>query len=247
MNKFVLFVLLLSCLPSAFGAQQIEQTSLLTEVANSGLVDGLTPEVKTVFTLTMLSFIPVLLIAMTAFTRIVIVLSMLRHALGLQQTPPNIIIITLSLFLTFYTMLPVWEKVENDAVRPYLSNAITLETALDKGGEYMKDFMVSQTREEDFAAILKMANKTPPQSVDQVSFSYLVPAFLLSELTTAFKIAFVIFIPFLLIDLVVASVLMSLGMIMLPPISIALPIKVMLFVLIDGWSLVSQSLVSSFS
>ncbi|OHU97348.1 flagellar biosynthetic protein FliP [Pseudoalteromonas byunsanensis] len=246
-NKILALALMLFSFFPVYGADQVSQTSLLHDVANSGLINDLAPELKTVLTLTLLSFVPVILIAMTAFTRIVIVLSMLRHALGLQQTPPNIIIITLSLFLTFYTMLPVWEKVESDALRPYVSDTISLESALDQGGKHMKDFMISQTREEDFAAILNMANKTPPQSIDQVSFSYLVPAFLLSELTTAFKIAFVIFIPFLLIDLVVASVLMSLGMIMLPPISIALPIKVMLFVLIDGWSLVSQSLVSSFS
>ncbi|WP_261591542.1 flagellar type III secretion system pore protein FliP [Pseudoalteromonas holothuriae] len=239
--------ILLGFFPQAYAVTESTQTSLLQEVTNSGLLDSLAPELKTVLTLTVLSFIPVMLIAMTAFTRIVIVLSMLRHALGLQQTPPNIIIITLSLFLTFYTMLPVWEKVENEAVRPYVSDTINLETALDNGGKHMKAFMVSQTREEDFSAILEMAKKEPPKSIEEVSFSYLVPAFLLSELTTAFKIAFVIFIPFLLIDLVVASVLMSLGMIMLPPISIALPIKVMLFVLIDGWSLISQSLVSSFT
>lgn len=233
--------------PQAFATNNSIQNSLLYEVSQSGLVDNLAPELKTVLTLTLLSFIPVMLVAMTAFTRIIIVLSMLRHALGLQQTPPNIIIITLSLFLTFYTMQPVWEKVESEAVRPYVNDSISLEIALANGGKHMKEFMVSQTREEDFSAILTMARKESPKTIDDVSFSYLVPAFLLSELTTAFKIAFVIFIPFLLIDLVVASILMSLGMIMLPPISIALPIKVMLFVLIDGWSLISQSLVSSFS
>lgn len=247
MTRMIKLFILLSVFVSSCVVAQTEQTSLLVAVKSSGLLDNLSPELKTVFTLTMLSFIPVILIAMTAFTRIVIVLSMLRHALGLQQTPPNIVIITLSLFLTFYTMLPVWEKVESDAIRPYISETISLDKALESGGQHMKAFMLSQTREKDFAVILEMAKQPPPASASDVSFSYLVPAFLLSELTTAFKIAFIIFIPFLLIDLVVASVLMSLGMIMLPPISIALPIKVMLFVLIDGWSLISQSLVSSFS
>jgi flagellar biosynthetic protein FliP len=172
---------------------------------------------------------------------------MLRHALGLQQTPPNMVIITLSLFLTLYTMAPVWNSVESSAVKPYLANEIKLDSAISNAGKPFKQFMLSQTREEDFSAVMNMANVSPPNQLEDVSFIYLIPAFLLSELTTAFKIAFVIFIPFLLVDLVVASTLMSLGMIMVPPISIALPIKVMLFVLIDGWSLISHSLVSSFS
>lgn len=205
------------------------------------------PELKTLSLLTVLSFIPVLLIAVTAFTRIIIVLSLLRHALGLPQTPPNMVLITLALFLTVYCMQPVWQQINEQAVKPYHSQQISLEQAIDNGVEPLKSFMVSQTRESNFAAVYQMANAPLPASAQEVSLVYLIPAFLLSELTTAFQIAFVIFIPFLLIDLIVASVLMSLGMIMVPPISIALPIKVMVFVLIDGWSLVTQSLVSSFS
>lgn len=205
------------------------------------------PELKTLSLLTVLSFIPVLLIAVTAFTRIIIVLSMLRHALGLPQTPPNVVLLTLALFLTLYCMQPVWQQIDEQAVKPYHNQQITLEQALDNGIAPLKSFMVSQTRESNFAAVYQMAKVPLPASAEEVSLIYLIPAFLLSELTTAFQIAFVIFIPFLLIDLIVASVLMSLGMIMVPPISIALPIKVMVFVLIDGWSLVTQSLVSSFS
>lgn len=205
------------------------------------------PELKTLSLLTVLSFIPVLLIAVTAFTRIIIVLSMLRHALGLPQTPPNVVLLTLALFLTLYCMQPVWQQINEQAVKPYHSQQIPLEQALDNGIAPLKSFMVSQTRESNFAAVYQMAKVPLPASAEEVSLIYLIPAFLLSELTTAFQIAFVIFIPFLLIDLIVASVLMSLGMIMVPPISIALPIKVMVFVLIDGWSLVTQSLVSSFS
>lgn len=205
------------------------------------------PELKTLSLLTVLSFIPVLLIAVTAFTRIIIVLSMLRHALGLPQTPPNVVLLTLALFLTLYCMQPVWQQIDDQAVKPYHSQQISLEQALDNGIAPLKSFMVSQTRESNFAAVYQMAKVPLPASAEEVSLIYLIPAFLLSELTTAFQIAFVIFIPFLLIDLIVASVLMSLGMIMVPPISIALPIKVMVFVLIDGWSLVTQSLVSSFS
>ncbi|WP_273047474.1 flagellar type III secretion system pore protein FliP [Pseudoalteromonas sp.] len=246
MIRNTVLVIFLGLMSYSAGASESAE-SLLSIVSNSGMLNDLAPELKVAGTLTLMSFLPIALIAMTAFTRIIIVLSMLRHALGLQQTPPNMVILTLSLFLTFYTMLPVWEKVEDNAIRPYAAQEIELEAAIEEGAVYVKQFMISQTREEDFEAVLSMANATVPNDVENVSFSYLVPAFLLSELTTAFKIAFVIFIPFLLVDLVVASVLMSLGMIMLPPISIALPIKVMLFVLIDGWALVSQSLVSSFS
>ncbi len=205
------------------------------------------PELKLVALLTSLSFIPILLIAVTSFTRIIIVLSMLRHALGLQQTPPNIVLITLALFLSIYTMRPVWEEINTQAVTPYVNKTMKLDKAIEHGIIPLKKFMIHETRDEDFEAVFKMSKTDVPTRVEDVELSILIPAFLMSELTTAFKIAFVIFIPFLLIDLVVASVLMSLGMIMLPPISIALPIKVMLFVLIDGWSLISQSLVSGFS
>lgn len=204
------------------------------------------PELKTLSLLTVLSFVPVLLIAVTAFTRIIIVLSMLRHALGLPQTPPNVVLLTLALFLTLYCMQPVWQQIDEQAITPYHGQQISLQQALDNGILPLKNFMVSQTRESNFAAVYQMAKVPLPASAADVSLIYLIPAFLLSELTTAFQIAFVIFIPFLLIDLIVASVLMSLGMIMVPPISIALPIKVMVFVLIDGWSLITQSLVSSF-
>jgi flagellar biosynthetic protein FliP len=183
---------------------------------------------------------------MTAFARIVIVLSLLRQALGLMQTPPNLVIITLSFFLTWFAMQPVFSQAKNDALIPYLQQQVSLTEALDKGFSPFRDFMISQTREEDFDAVLSMANADVPERPEDVLTEHLIPAFLLSELKTAFQIAFVIFIPFLLIDLVVASTLMALGMIMVPPISIALPIKIMLFILIDGWTLITQSLLSSF-
>ena len=225
-----------------------QANGLIEDIETSELLNNLAPELKTAGMLTLMSLVPVMLIALTAFTRIVIVLSMLRHALGLQQTPPNVVIITLSLFLTFFTMSPVFEKADENALRPYIKSEISLSQAIENGAEPFKAFMLQQTREEDFLAVLDMAGEShAPDTMDDVTFKHLIPAFLLSELTTAFKIAFVIFIPFLLIDLVVASVLMSLGMIMVPPISIALPIKVMLFVLIDGWSLVTGSLVASFA
>lgn len=207
---------------------------------------NLAPELKTVFTLTALSFIPVFFIAATSFTRIIIVLSLLRHALGLQQTPPNIVLITLALFLTFFTMEPVFHQVKTAAILPYQAETITLPQAITEAVSPLKTFMISQTREQDFLAIAKMSANPLPANAEDVTLTQLVPAFMLSELTTAFKMAFVIFIPFLLIDLVVASVLMALGMMMVPPITVSLPLKIMLFVLIDGWALITQSLVSSF-
>jgi flagellar biosynthesis protein FliP len=195
--------------------------------------------------LTLLSLVPMLFIAVTCFTRFVVVFSLLRFALGLQQTPPNIVLITLSLFLTFYVMGGTLEQINTTAVKPYVEQSISLPEAIDNVEDSFKSFMIRQTREEDLAAIVTMGGHEMPASIEEVRFFDLVPAFLLSELRTAFKIGFIIFVPFLLIDLVTSSILMSLGMIMLPPITVSLPIKIMLFVLIDGWSLISQSLVSS--
>ena len=237
------WILLLSVIWSAGAAGQ---TSMIEVIEQGSWLDNLAPELKMLFTLTALSVVPALLIAMTAFTRIVIVLSMLRQALGLMQTPPNIVIITLAFFLTWFAMQPVFQEVKTNALLPYLSDEIPLSEAVDKGFSPFRSFMISQTKEEDFAAVLEMSQTPVPSSAQEVKTEHLIPAFLLSELKTAFQIAFVIFIPFLLIDLVVASTLMALGMIMVPPISIALPIKIMLFILIDGWTLVTRSLLGSF-
>lgn len=229
-----------------FASDAAAETDILPLLENQSWMDDLAPELKILITLTSLSLVPALFIAMTAFTRIVIVLSMLRQALGLMQTPPNIVIITLAFFLTWFAMQPVFQEVKAVAVVPYLQQQMPLSQALDAGLEPLRGFMISQTREQDFAAVLEMAEVTPPQRVEDIQTEHLIPAFLLSELRTAFQIAFVIFIPFLLVDLIVASTLMALGMIMVPPVSIALPIKIMLFVLIDGWTLVTQSLLGSF-
>ena len=219
---------------------------LLQQLQQSPAVEQLAPELKVVAMLTLLSFLPLMVIAMTAFTRIIIVLSMLRQALGVQQTPPNIVLITLALFLTIFTMGPAIEKIEQQAITPYLQQKIDLATALNQAEQPLRAFMINQTTEQNLAVILKVANQPMPTAASEVKTAHLIPAFMLSELTTAFKIAFVIFLPFLLIDLVVASILMSLGMIMVPPITIALPLKIMLFVAIDGWALLTESLISSF-
>jgi len=218
-----------------------------TEDAVAGVLkQDYSPALRNFVVLTMLSLIPILMIGMTAFTRIVIVLSLLRHALGLPQTPPNSVIITLAVCLTYFTMAPVIDRVHHDAVAPYMQEQITATQAIERGGKPLRDFMVSQTREADLRVVVEMARVPPPKTVDEIRFSHLVPAFLLSELRTAFQIGFVIFLPFLLVDLVVSAVLMALGMIMLPPTTISLPLKILLFVLIDGWVLLSKALLSSY-
>lgn len=217
---------------------------LLSEAAES---QDVSPVLRIFLVLTALSFLPALMVAMTSFTRNIIVLSLLRQALGLQQTPPNSVLLTLALFLTLFTMLPTLNAVRDVAYTPYVSGEISADTALEQGFEPVKAFMIRQTREQDLGLILEVSNAPVPERVEDVSAIHLIPAFMLSELKTAFQIGFVIFLPFLLIDLVVAAILMSLGMIMLPPIAISLPIKIMLFVLIDGWALIIQSLLSGYA
>lgn len=215
------------------------------------LIDGVlkqdySPAIRNLVALSMLSLVPVMLVAMTSFTRIVIVLSVLRHALGLPQTPPNAVIVTLAVCLTYFSMAPVADRVNDEALRPYLAQQIGGGEALAKGLVPMREFMVGQTRESDLRAVMEMARQPPPQRIEDIRFRHLLPAFLLSELKTAFQIAFVIFLPFLLIDLVVGAVLMALGMIMVPPATVSLPLKILLFVLIDGWVLISRALLGSY-
>jgi flagellar biosynthesis protein FliP len=196
--------------------------------------------------LTVLSLAPAILVCMTAFVRIVIVLSMLRHALGMQETPPNTVLVSLALFLTLFTMMPVIDKVNTQALQPLSANKISFEEAAKRGVEPLREFMIKQTRESDMALMVELSRDAPPQTVDDVKLVHLIPAFMLNELRTAFQIGFVVFLPFLLIDLIVSSVLMSLGMMMVPPVMISLPLKVLMFVLIDGWALIVRSLVGSF-
>jgi len=195
--------------------------------------------------LTALSFIPAALVCMTCFVRIVVVLSMLRHAIGLMESPPNVVIITLALFLTLFSMQPVLQRLNDDAVQPYLAGQVKMKTAAERGIEPIKDFMVRQTREQDLGLMIELANAPRPQSLADVSMLHLIPAFMLSELRTAFQVGFIIFLPFLLIDLIVASVLMALGMMMVPPSTVSVPLKLLLFVLIDGWNIVTRSLLGT--
>ena len=199
-----------------------------------------------VFLLTILSLAPAIIMLMTSFTRLAVVFAFLRHALGTQQTPSNQIIAGLALFLTFFIMMPVWQKINNDALQPYLHEEISQEFALKAAVNPIRQFMFKQTREKDLALLIKMASAEKPKNPADVPTSILIPAFVISELKTAFIIGFVLYVPFLIIDMVVASVLLSMGMMMLPPILISLPFKLMLFVLVDGWHLIVGSLVKSF-
>lgn len=195
--------------------------------------------------LSALSFIPLFLIAVTTFTRNIVVLSLVRQALGLQQTPPNLVLIALAVFLTIFVMSPTLQKSYDVGVQPYLANQLKLGEAVPRAWVPLREFMVRQTREADLVLVHELAKEPLPKTVESLSPTRLIPAFMLSELKIAFQIGFVIFLPFLLIDLVVASILMSLGMIMVPPVTISLPLKIMLFLLIDGWGLIAQTLVRS--
>lgn len=196
--------------------------------------------------MTALTLLPAGLLMLTSFTRIVIVLSILRTALGTHTTPTNHVIIGLSLFMTVFVMAPVFDNVYNDSVKPYLDEKVTMQVAFEKAQVPFRSFMLDQTREDDIALFSRISGKENINSPEEVPFSLLIPAFMTSELKTAFQIGFILFIPFLIIDLVVASVLMAMGMMMLSPLIISLPFKIMLFVLIDGWSLIMGTLASSF-
>ena len=220
---------------------------MVTSTPGAGGSQTYTLSIQTLLTLTALTFIPAALLMMTSFTRIIIVLSLLRHALGTQTSPPNQVLLGLALFLTFFIMSPVLDSVYSEAYQPLSENKITYLQAIERGAVPLRKFMLKQTRETDIALFARMANAPRFQSADDIPMRLLVPAFVTSELKTAFQIGFLIFIPFLIIDMVVASVLMSLGMMMLSPVLVALPFKLMLFVLADGWNLLLGSLAASFA
>ncbi len=201
---------------------------------------------RVVIGLAVLSLAPALLMMVTSFTRIVIVLGFLRQALGVQQTPPNTVLIGLALVLTSFVMQPVWQAINTEAIAPYMAGEIDYQEAVEAAAGPLRSFMLRQTREKDLALFIKMAKVPPPAGPDEIPFHIAMPAFVISELKSAFQLAFVIYIPFLVVDLVVASSLMSMGMFMLPPVMISLPFKILLFVMIDGWHLLVKSVVLSF-
>jgi flagellar biosynthesis protein FliP len=214
-------------------------------VTLDGSADGLSNTVTTILLLTVASLAPILLLLMTSFTRFVIVLSLVRNGIGLQTVPPAQVLIGLALFLTMFAMGPTLSAVNDAALQPLLAGEIDALEAAELGYDPMRRFMLSQTREEDLGMFLDLAGEEAPATPAEIGPTTLVPAFVISELRTAFTIGFVVFVPFLVVDLVVAAVLMSLGMVMLPPIFVSLPLKLLLFVLVDGWSLLSRSLVMS--
>lgn len=232
----------LMLLPALAGAAGPGFSIELTNPSGASLAQPL----RIILMLTALSVLPAVVIAMTSFTRTIIVLSMLRHAFGMQDTPPNMVLLSMALFLTLFTMAPALEQINETSIEPMLEQNMDVRTAVGNAVKPLREFMVRQTREKDLALMLEIARAPQPESIDSVKTIHLVPAFLLSELKTAFQIGFVIFLPFLLLDLVVASVLMSMGMLMVPPTIISLPLKVLMFVLIDGWGLVVRALLGSF-
>lgn len=245
----ILFFLFLGLLAS--GAAPAQAADLHLPTLKIGIDQGEDPGdasvlLQIVLLLTVLTISPAILILMTSFTRVAVVLSFLRHALGTQQTPSNQIIAGMALFLTFFIMMPVWQDINNQALQPYLADEISQQAALKKAVEPVHRFMMKQTREKDLALFVGMSKMDKPRNHHDIPISVLIPAFVISELKTAFFIGFVLFVPFLIIDMVVASVLLSMGMMMLPPILISLPFKLMLFVLVDGWYLIVGSMVRSF-
>jgi len=206
------------------------------------LVTGL----KILFVLTVLALAPAFLVMVTSFTRIVVVLSFLRQAMGMQSVPPNPVLVGLALFLTFFVMAPVWQQINDDALQPYLAGQMAEGDAWQKGKAPLMRFMLAQTREKDLQLFVDIAGGPVPETRDDLPLHVVVPAFVISELKTAFQIGFLLYLPFLVLDMVVSSVLMSMGMMMLPPVIISLPFKLILFVLVDGWHLVVGSVVASF-
>lgn len=243
-------VLLLGLLLGVTGASAAQLTDVLPPIKSAELLGPgnaeLTPYLRTLLGLTLLSFLPVALMAMTSFTRIVITLSFVRHALGLPETPPNAVLITLAMFLTLFTMSPTIDKVQSQGLTPFMDGKLDLRQAASAGTQPFKDFMAQHVRDQDVDLIASLAKKPLPDKVENADLMILVPAFMLSELRVAFSVGFVIFLPFLLIDLIVSAILMSLGMMMMPPATVALPLKLLLFVLIDGWALVLRAIVGSY-
>jgi flagellar biosynthetic protein FliP len=216
------------------------------QVSNTDNPQEVVDSLKLLTILTVLSLAPAILIMMTSFTRIAIVLSFVRNALGTQQIPPNQVLIGLALLLTFFTMAPVYEDISRSAITPYLAGQIGQTEAMNKASTPLKDFMIRQTREKDLSLFVNMSKVEQPLNKEDLSLGVLIPAFTISELKTAFQMGFYIFLPFLVIDIVVASTLMSMGMFMISPVMISLPFKILLFVMTDGWFLISKSLLESY-
>ena len=239
-----IYFLIILFLPSTgLAAEGLEAFSVKTQADGNQVYSV---SIQTLALMTVLTMLPAALMMMTSFTRIIIVLSILRQALGLMQAPSSQTLIGLALFLTFFVMAPVFNQMNTNALQPYMKDSISLQTAVETGSKPLREFMLGQTRQADISMFMKIAGDKEYKTNDDIPFTVLVPSFVTSELKTAFQIGFLLFIPFLIIDLVVASVLMSMGMMMLSPMIVSLPFKIMLFVLVDGWTLIMGTLASSF-
>ncbi|OCF94789.1 flagellar type III secretion system pore protein FliP [Gilliamella apicola] len=242
LKLIILFSLLLA---SQYSYAELSPLTIVTQTSQPEGQTWSLP-VETLVFLTLLTFIPIILLLMTSFTRIIIVLGLLRSALGTQSAPPNQLILGIALFMTFFIMSPTLDKIYQDAYIPYSQQQITMQQSLTQASKPLREFMLSQTRESDLTLFVNMSHSGDIQTREDIPLRVLVPAFVVSELKTAFQIGFTLFIPFLVIDLVVASTLMALGMMMVPPATVSLPFKIMLFVLADGWHLLLGSLAQSF-
>jgi len=245
LRSLPLALLLMTVLAGTAAALPLPQIQIgMSETAEGG---SLSTALQIMLGLTVLSLAPAILILMTSFTRIVVVLGFLRHAMGTQQMPPNQLIVGLSLFLTVAVMTPVFQQIHGEALAPYMAQEIDDREALDRGVQPLKAFMLTHTQDRDLELFLRLGKQEVPETRMETPLMTVVPAFVISELKRAFQIGFVLYVPFLIIDMVVASILMSMGMMMLPPVMISLPFKVLLFVLVDGWNLVVRSLMGSFT
>ncbi|MDI9512450.1 MAG: flagellar type III secretion system pore protein FliP [Caldicoprobacterales bacterium] len=239
---FILVMLVLTGIQTAQAAPYID-----IEIGQSEEPESFVDSINILILLTLLTLVPSFMVMVTSFTRIIVVLSFLRNALATQQTPPNQVLIGLAIFITIFIMAPVYGQVMDQAVDPYMAGELTQEEAMEIGSQPIKEFMLKQTREKDLALFVSMSPDDLPEDRMDVKLTALIPAFIISELKTAFIIGFLLYIPFIVIDLVVASILMSMGMFMLPPATISLPFKLLLFILVDGWHLLVKSLVEGFA
>jgi len=242
--SLLIFFCIALCLPAWAYAGDIPTLSL--SLGDSEDPDAWFTGLKIIAMMTILTLAPSILVMMTSFTRILIVFAFLRQAMGTQQSPPNQILVGLALFLTLFIMMPVWDKIDSNALTPYLNEEITQSVAIDRAIEPLSAFMIKQTREDDLILFLNAAKLKKPAKSEDIPLYVLIPSFVISELRTAFEIGFLIYLPFVILDMVVASVLMSMGMMMLPPVMISLPLKIILFVLVDGWHLITANLLASF-
>ena len=243
---FIFIIILLSSIsPSAFSAEDLS-LSALTLTTNADGSQEYSVTLQILISMTALSFIPAAIIMITSFTRIVVILAILRQAFGLQQTPSNQVIIGLTLFMTLFIMAPVYKQIDNVAIQPYLQDSLTSTQAIEKAIIPLRSFMLAQTRLKDLDTLASMAGEQKVDKPEDLPMTVIIPAFIISELKTAFQIGFILFVPFLILDLVVASILMAMGMMMLSPMIVSLPFKLMLFVLVDGWNLVIGTIATSY-